>query len=86
MTNPIGKVTHYYNRIGVAVLALNAGLKLGDWVQFLGFSTDFEQPVDSLEINHQKLTAVGPGQEVAMKVNDRVRAGDEVYRVNPDIP
>ena len=84
MAIPIGKVTHYYNRIGVAVLALDAELKVGEWVQFLGHSTDFEQPVVSLEINHHKIPSAGPGQEVAMKVTDRVRAGDKIYRINPE--
>jgi len=85
MANPIGTVIHFYNRISVAVLALDAELKVGEWVQFLGYSTDFEQPVESLEINHHKLTAAAPGEEVAMKVIDRVRAGDKIYRVVPEI-
>lgn len=77
----IGKVTHYYNRIGVAVLDLNAELNIGDTVHIQGASTEFTQEVASLEIDHQKVEAVAPGSEVALKVNQRVRRGDLVYKV-----
>jgi putative protease len=77
----IGKVTHYYNRIEVAVLALTGELKVGDKIHIQGHTTDFEQLVSSMEIEHQKVEAAGPGDDVALKVADRVRKGDTVYRV-----
>jgi putative protease len=77
----IGKVTHYYTRLGVAVLELAGQLQLGDAVLFLGHTTEMIQEVTSLEVNHHKLQAAGPGQEVAIKVNDAVRQGDLVYRI-----
>ena len=77
----IGKVTHYYSRISVAVLELSDELKVGDTILFLGRTTDFTQPVNSMEIEHQKVQSVGPGSEVALKVVQRVRAGDEVLKV-----
>jgi hypothetical protein len=77
----IGKVTHYYNRIGVAVLLLTGELKVGETVQILGRFTDLTQKVGSLEIEHKKQQAVGAGLEVALKVDEPVRAGDGVYKV-----
>lgn len=84
MRTQIGKVVHYYKRIGVAVLALEEELKMGDKILFLGFTTEFSQPVGSMEIDHQKVQKVGPGQEVAVKVIKRVRKGDTVFRVSED--
>lgn len=81
----IGTVTHYYNRIGVAVLELTGELKLGDTVVILGHTTDLTQKVYSLEIGHQKVPGVGTGQEVALKVDEAVRRGDEVYRVVEEV-
>jgi hypothetical protein len=84
MEKLVGRVTHYYNRIGVAVLELNAEIKVGDTVLFLGHTTDFTQRVNSMEINHQPVLAVGAGQEVAVKVDEPVRKLDEVFKVMED--
>lgn len=81
MDTRIGRVTHYYNRIGVAVLELSDELKVGDVVHILGHTTDFTQQVQSMEIEHQKVQSVGPGDDVALKVVKRVREGDAVYKV-----
>lgn len=81
MDVPVGKVTHFFNHIGVAVLDLTESIKLGDTICILGRITDFEQPVGSLEINHHKVIAAGPGMEVALKVIDTVREGDLVFKV-----
>jgi len=78
----IGKVTHYYNRIGVAVLELEDVLKVGDKVVFLGHTTDFTQEVTSLEIEHHKILLASPGMEVAIKVDEPVRSGDELFKVS----
>ncbi len=80
METQIGKVTHYYNRISVAVIELEGELKLGDLITFLGRSTEFSQPVESMEVNHQKIQSAGPGEEIAIKVRDYVRKGDLVYK------
>lgn len=79
MAKKIGKVTHYYNRIGVAVLALDEELKLGDKVTILGRTTDFSQVVNSMELDHKLINTAGPGLEVALKVIERTRVGDEIY-------
>jgi putative protease len=77
----IGKITHYYNRIGVAVLVLSGELKVGDTVHIHGRYTELTQKVESLEIEHEKQQTVKVGQEVALKVDEPVRAGDMVYKV-----
>lgn len=79
----IGKVTHYFGKIGVAVVKLTAPLSLGDTVHFRGTSTDFTQTVDSMQIEHQPVREAQAGEEVAIKVGARVREGDEVYKVTP---
>jgi len=77
----IGKVTHYYNRISVAVVELAGELRVGDQIAILGHTTEFTQPVESLEIEHHKIQSAATGQEVALKVWEAVRAGDLVYKV-----
>ncbi len=79
----VGKVTHYFGRIGVAVVKLSAPLAQGDTVHFRGKSTDFTQTVESMQIEHQAVHEAKAGDEVAIKVVDRVREGDEVYKITP---
>lgn len=81
MEKRIGRVTHYFNRLGVAVLDLEDGLAVGDHIHILGHTTDFTQQVKSMEIEHRKVQEVGPGADVALKVAERTREGDVLYRV-----
>jgi hypothetical protein len=80
----VGKVTHFYNHISVAVLKLNAELKAGDMIHILGRITDFDQRVGSMEIEHQKVQSVGPGDEVALQVIEPVREDDTIFKVVED--
>jgi hypothetical protein len=80
----IGQVTHYYDHLHVAVLALTDVLRVGDRVHILGHSTDFQQQVTSLQINHQPVQEAQPGQDVALKVISRVRGHDVVYRITAE--
>ncbi len=82
----VGKVTHYFNRIGVAVLELSDELKIGDRISILGRVTEFEQNVGSMEIDHRKIQSAGPGQEIALAVIDTVHAGDLVYKLSGETP
>lgn len=81
MERRIGWVTHYYNKIGVAVLDLQDALEVGDQIHISGHTTDFIQTVSSMEVDHEKVQAVEAGADVALKVIERVREGDAVYRV-----
>lgn len=77
----IGTITHYFNRIGVAVLQLSDAIQVGDTISIVGHCTEFTQKVESLEIDHQKVSSAGPGDDVALKAWDYVRKGDEVFKV-----
>lgn len=80
----IGEVTHFYNRIGVAVVDLTGSIEVGDQVHFFGRSTDFRQQVQSMQIEHEPISEAGRGQEVAIKVERRVRNHDKIYKLEDD--
>ena len=80
----VGSVTHYFNRISVAVLELDGELEIGDVVHIVGRITDFVMRVASMEIDHQKVQTVSPGQDVALQVDEYVRAGDTIFKVLPE--
>jgi translation elongation factor EF-1alpha len=82
----IGRVTHFYSHICVAVLRLNENLKLGDKIHILGHTTDFTQRVNSIEVEHHPVVWVKPGDDVAIKVTEPVREHDVVYRVVEESP
>jgi translation elongation factor EF-Tu-like GTPase len=77
----IGKVNHWFGRIGVAGIALTDKLAVGDRIHVLGHTTDFEQEVTSIQIMHQDVNEAGNGDEVGIKVQFRARSGDLVYKV-----
>jgi hypothetical protein len=77
----IGEVIHYYGKISVAVIMLSKDLNLGERVQFRGRNTDFQQTIDSMQIEHETVTAAEASAEVAVKVEDRVRTGDSVFKL-----
>jgi len=66
----IGKVTHYYDHIGVAVVAVNETIRLGDTIRLKHGDHVFEQKIESLQVNHTPITSATKGQEVGMKVNE----------------
>lgn len=79
---PIGKVEHYFDKIGVAVLKLNSPLAVGEIIRIVGGEqTDFEQEVASMQVEHQKIAKAKKGDEVGLKVKEKVREGYKVYRV-----
>jgi selenocysteine-specific translation elongation factor len=77
----IGKVNHWFGRIGVAGIALTDKLAVGDRIHVLGRTTDFEQEVTSMQIMHQDVNEASTGDEVGIKVQFRARSGDRVYKV-----
>ena len=77
----VGKVTHFFDHIGVAVLALTETIRVGDSLHFLGHGTDFVQTVGSMEIEHKSVESANPGDDVALKVEQQVRPNDAVFRV-----
>jgi putative protease len=77
----IGIVAHYFTRIGVAVVNLADTLSVGDRIVIKGITTNFEQTVESMQIEHKNVNVAYGGQSVGLKVNQRVREGDKVYKV-----
>ncbi len=76
----VGTVTHYFGHLQVAAVTLTRALKLGDRIHILGHTTDVEQTVDSMEVEHEKVESAGPGDDVALAVADHVRENDTIYR------
>lgn len=77
----IGHVIHYYDRISVAVVKLTDGsLKVGDTIHIVGKS-DFQQPVSSMQVEHQNVEAAKPGTEVAIKLDQPVKEKDRLFKV-----
>lgn len=77
----IGAITHYYSKIGVGIIDLKDGLKVGDKIKIKGHSSDIEQDVDSIQIDHKDVEDAKKGDVVGLKVADKVREGDKVYKV-----
>jgi acyl-CoA hydrolase len=76
----IGTVTHYFSHLSVAAVTLDAPLSVGDRIHIKGHTTDFEQTVSSMEVEHAALSEAKPGDDVALHVDDHVREHDKIYR------
>ena len=77
----IGRVDGYFARIGVAGIELTGKLAVGDRIHIKGNTTDLTQSVESMQIEHDPVEQAGTGASVGIKVDDRCRSGDTVYRV-----
>ncbi len=76
----VGKVAHFFSKINVAVIDLTGSISVGDQIFIKGPTTDIEQTVDSMEIEHEKVKQATAGHSVGMKVKGRVRESDIVYK------
>ena len=78
----IGKVTHYFSKVQVAAIEITAGsLRVGDTIHVKGHTSDFTQPIDSMQIEHDSVEEATPGQSVGIRVVDHARVHDAVYKV-----
>ena len=77
----IGRVNDYFAHIGVAGIDLTAAMKVGDRIRIRGHTTDLEEVVESIQIEHEAVEEANAGDKIGVKVRDRVRGGDHVYRV-----
>lgn len=78
----IGKVTHYFDKIEVMIIELMESLKAGDTIRIIGGeSTDFEQEVGSMEMEHKKINQGKKGESVGLEAKEKVREGYKVYKV-----
>lgn len=76
----IGKVVHYYDKLGVAIIDLDkGGLKVGDQIKFKHGEEEFTQEVDSLQVDHKSVDSVKKGDSFGLKVNQPTKPGTQVY-------
>ena len=81
MEEKIGKVTHYYTKLGVAAVEIKHGmLHKGDKIHIHGHTTDLEENIDSMELEHQQIVEASEGQNIGIKVHEHVRENDDVYK------
>ncbi|HMA54979.1 MAG TPA: hypothetical protein VKT17_10975 [Acidobacteriota bacterium] len=80
----IGHITHFFPKIGVAVVEITAGtLKVGETIRIKGHTSDFTQTVESLQQEHLSVPEITKGVSAGLKVKEHVREGDKVFRVTP---
>ena len=78
----VGKVTHYYDKIGVAIVELDAKLAVGDNVKFVRGGEDlFEQKIESIQIEHEQKDSAGKGEVVGIKTDKELKEGADVYKL-----
>lgn len=78
----IGRITHYFSNIEVAVLDLTSSLKIGDVIRVVGGQeTDFDQKIDSMQIEHEEVRSAKKGDSVGMKIKEKVHDGYKVYKI-----
>lgn len=77
----VGKITHYFDKISVAVIELSDTLKEGDEISIEGHMTNIQQAASSIQIDRKPVESAKKGQSVGIKVEQRVREGDKVFRV-----
>jgi hypothetical protein len=78
----IGEITHFFGKIGVGVIKLAAELSVGDQIHVKGTSTDFEQAVSSMQVDHKNIDNAKQGDDIGMKFIEQVRVGDKVFLVS----
>jgi putative protease len=76
---PVGEVTHYYSNLEVAIVKFYQDMPVGKNITFQGATTDFSQDIESMELNHKKIAMAPKGQEIGIKVKEKVREGDKLY-------
>lgn len=77
----VGTVTHFYNKIGVAVISLKASLSVGDKIKISGHDKEFIQDVTSLQNKHVQIKKAGKGDSIGLKVENPVKEGDVIFSV-----
>jgi putative protease len=77
----VGKITHFYDKISVAVVELTDKLSVGDEISVEGPNTNFTQTVDSMQIEHKNIKQAKKGDSIGMKINEKAKEGDQVYKI-----
>lgn len=77
----VGKVTHYYNKIGVAIIDVSAPIKIGDVLKISGHDQEFTQTITSMQIEYQQIEGAKQGDVIGLKVDQPVKEKDLVYKI-----
>lgn len=77
---PLGEVSNYFEHVGAVAIKLKDGLKVGDKIKFVGGEVDFEQEVKSMQIQHEAVQKAKKGDEVGIKIKEKVRKGYKVFK------
>jgi len=78
----VATVFSYFSKIGVAAIKVSGNLIVGDEIHIKGTTTDFKQKVDSMQIDNEAIEKAKKGDDVGLKVKDKVRPNDKIYKVN----
>ena len=79
----VGRVTHYYDKIGVAIVTvLHQTLKVGDMIKFSGHDQEFTQKIASMQVEHEKISDAREGMTVGIQVEKKVKENDQVFLVS----
>jgi len=77
----VGVITNYFNHLGVGIVKLSAPLARGDQIKIVGRGHEFAQAAESMQLDHTDIEDAGKGKEIGLKVNEKVKKGDEVFKV-----
>lgn len=75
----IGTITHFFDKISVGIIKLDGKLKVGDKIKIQSGTTNFEQEISEMQLEHENIQEGKKGQEIGVKVKEKVREGDTVY-------
>jgi hypothetical protein len=76
----VGTISHYFDKIGVAVVDALATIKVGDKLKFKGHDQEFEQEVSSMQVEHENVDSIKKGDSAGLKVDQPVKKGNEVFK------
>ncbi|MBI4100188.1 U32 family peptidase C-terminal domain-containing protein [Candidatus Microgenomates bacterium] len=78
----LGKITHYYDKIGVAVVEVQKPFSLGDEIKISGSDHEFVQKVESMQIEHEQIQQAKKGQTIGLRTDQKVKEGDVIFKGN----
>ena len=78
----VGRITHYYNKISVAVVEVLGTMAVGDKIKITNCDKEFEQVIESMQVEHEKVETAKKGETIGLKVDQPVKKGDEIFKVS----
>lgn len=78
----VGRITHYYDKISVAVVEVLGTMAVGDKIKITDHDKEFEQVIESMQVEHEKVETAKKGETIGLKVDQPVKKGDEIFKVS----